>query len=105
MRRYKLPGWLADRLGVAILVVILAGGVIFLGQQGLFNPVSGTLLAPLVPFQQFFTSVYDTVYNNLLAPSDLAELPPEVRDTMRFVPVATLEEALRVALPQEPQPS
>ena len=37
--------------------------------------------------------------------SDLAELPPEVRDTMRFVPVATLEEALKVALPQEPPPS
>ncbi len=32
--------------------------------------------------------------------SDLAELPPEVRDTMRFVPVATLEEALEVSLPQ-----
>jgi ATP-dependent Lon protease len=36
--------------------------------------------------------------------SDLAELPPEVRDTMRFVPVATLEEALKVSLPQEPPP-
>lgn len=74
MRRYKLPGWLADRLGVAILVVILAGGVTFLGQQGLFNPISGTLLAPLVPVQHFFTRLYDTVYNNLFAPSDLAEL-------------------------------
>jgi ATP-dependent Lon protease len=31
---------------------------------------------------------------------DLAELPPEVRDTMRFVPVTTLEEALAVALPR-----
>jgi endopeptidase La len=30
---------------------------------------------------------------------DLAELPPEVRDGMKFVPVATLEEALSVALP------
>jgi ATP-dependent Lon protease len=30
---------------------------------------------------------------------DLAELPPEVKDGMRFVPVETLEEALRVALP------
>ena len=32
--------------------------------------------------------------------SDLTELPPEVRDTMRFVPVTTLEEALKVSLPQ-----
>src|SRR3954466_10890284 len=32
--------------------------------------------------------------------SDLEELPPEVRNTMRFVPVSTLEQALAVALPQ-----
>jgi ATP-dependent Lon protease len=31
--------------------------------------------------------------------SDLAELPAEVRDDIRFVPVSTLEEVLRVALP------
>jgi len=30
---------------------------------------------------------------------DLAELPPEVKDGMRFIPVRTLEEALKVALP------
>jgi len=30
---------------------------------------------------------------------DLAELPPEVRDDIRFVPVSTLEEVLRIALP------
>jgi ATP-dependent Lon protease len=36
--------------------------------------------------------------------SDLSELPAEVRSTMQFVPVATLEEALKVALPQ-PVPS
>jgi ATP-dependent Lon protease len=32
--------------------------------------------------------------------ADLAELPAEVRNSMRFVPVATLTEALEVALPQ-----
>ncbi len=31
--------------------------------------------------------------------ADLAELPPEVRTDMQFVPVKTLEEVLRVALP------
>jgi ATP-dependent Lon protease len=37
---------------------------------------------------------------------DLAELPPEVRDTMRFVPVHTLNEALEVSLPPpDPPPS
>jgi ATP-dependent Lon protease len=35
---------------------------------------------------------------------DLAELTPEVRNTMRFVPVATLEEALKVSVPS-PNPS
>jgi ATP-dependent Lon protease len=32
--------------------------------------------------------------------ADLAELPAEVKKDMRFVPVHTLEEVLRVALPQ-----
>jgi ATP-dependent Lon protease len=32
---------------------------------------------------------------------DLAELPPEVKTDMTFVPVTTLEEVLKVALPQE----
>jgi ATP-dependent Lon protease len=31
--------------------------------------------------------------------ADLAELPPEVKDAMTFVPVSTLEEALNVSLP------
>ena len=31
---------------------------------------------------------------------DLAELPPEVKDGMRFVPVQTLQEVLEIALPQ-----
>ena len=35
--------------------------------------------------------------------ADLAELPPEVRDGMQFVPVATLEDALKVALPPTQQ--
>ena len=33
--------------------------------------------------------------------ADLEELPAEVRETMRFVPVATLKEALEVSLPRE----
>jgi ATP-dependent Lon protease len=36
---------------------------------------------------------------------DLAELPPEVKDTMHFVPVETLEEVLTVALPRDRAPS
>ena len=32
---------------------------------------------------------------------ELAELPEELRRDMKFVPVATLEQALKVSLPQE----
>jgi ATP-dependent Lon protease len=32
--------------------------------------------------------------------ADLTELPPEVTDGMTFVPAATLEDVLRVALPK-----
>jgi ATP-dependent Lon protease len=37
--------------------------------------------------------------------SDLDELPPEVRDTVRFVPVKTLEEVLKIALPPDGVPT
>jgi ATP-dependent Lon protease len=37
--------------------------------------------------------------------ADLAELPPEVHTSMRFFPVHTLEEVLKVALPQVPAPT
>jgi ATP-dependent Lon protease len=32
---------------------------------------------------------------------DLAELPPEVKDGIRFIPVQTLDEVLNVALPAQ----
>jgi rod shape-determining protein MreC len=74
MRRFKLPPALIDRLGVAIIVVILSLGVIFLGQRGLFSPISGTLLAPFIPIQQFITQIYNNVTNTIFAPSDLQQL-------------------------------
>jgi len=37
--------------------------------------------------------------------SDLDELPPEVRETVRFVPVKTLEEVLKIALPPDGVPT
>jgi ATP-dependent Lon protease len=36
---------------------------------------------------------------------DLDELPPEVRETVRFVPVKTLEEVLKIALPPDGVPT
>jgi ATP-dependent Lon protease len=36
---------------------------------------------------------------------DIAELPPEVQNGMRFVPVHTLEEVLKVALPRDAPPT
>jgi ATP-dependent Lon protease len=37
--------------------------------------------------------------------ADLAELPKELKDSMRFIPVHTLEEVLTVALPRQPPAS
>jgi rod shape-determining protein MreC len=74
MRRFKLPPALVDRLGVAIIVLILSGGVIFLGQRGLFSPIGGALLAPFVPVQQFIIQIYNNVTNTIFAPSDLQQL-------------------------------
>lgn len=91
MRRFKVPNFMVDRLGVAVLVVVLAVGIIFLGQQGVFSPVSGTLLAPLIPIQQVFTQIYNTVYNNLFAPSDLAELRARNAELERQVAQLTSE--------------
>ena len=34
--------------------------------------------------------------------ADLSELPPEARQDMHFVPVRTLDEALRVSVPDQP---
>ncbi len=74
MRRQKIPNFVVDRLGVAVIVVILAIGVIVLGQRGLFGPVGSAIVAPLIPVQQFVSNIYFTVYNTIFAPSDLAEL-------------------------------
>lgn len=74
MRRQKIPNFVVDRLGVAVIVVILAIGVIVLGQQGLFGPVGSAIVAPLIPIQQFVSNIYFTIYNTVFAPSDLAEL-------------------------------
>lgn len=74
MRRFKLPPALVDRLGLAIIVLILSAGVIFLGQRGLFSPIGGALLAPFVPIQRFITQIYNNVTNTIFAPSDLQQL-------------------------------
>jgi ATP-dependent Lon protease len=36
--------------------------------------------------------------------ADLAELPQELKHDMKFIPVATLEDALRVSLPLDQTP-
>ncbi len=74
MRRFKVSSRLVDRLGVAVIVFILALGVIFLGRQGLFSPVESLLLAPLVPAQKVVSQVYNNLYTLLFAPSDLETL-------------------------------
>jgi ATP-dependent Lon protease len=63
--------------------------------SGLVLPVGGIREKALAARRHGITTFILPALN---AP-DLTELPPEVRDTMRFVPVSTLEQALAVALP------
>jgi ATP-dependent Lon protease len=66
--------------------------------SGLVLPVGGIREKALAARRQGIT----TVILPLLNQQDLSELPAEVRDEMKFVPVRTLEEALAVALPPAP---
>ena len=63
--------------------------------SGLVLPVGGirekALAARRYGIKQFILPAFNE--------PDLAELPREVKDDMRFVPVDTLEDALKVAMP------
>jgi ATP-dependent Lon protease len=63
--------------------------------SGLVLPVGGIREKALAAKRHGITTFVLPARNR----ADLAELPPEVKDSMRFVPVETLEEVLKVALP------
>jgi len=63
--------------------------------SGLVLPVGGIREKALAARRHGITTFVLPARNE----ADLAELPPEVRDGMTFVPVNTLEDALKVALP------
>jgi ATP-dependent Lon protease len=63
--------------------------------SGLVLPVGGIREKALAARRHGITTFVLPARNE----PDLAELPPEVKDGMTFVPVNTLEEALKVALP------
>jgi ATP-dependent Lon protease len=65
--------------------------------SGLVLPVGGIREKALAARRQGIKEFILPALNEV----DLAELPPEVRKDMHFVPVATLEEALKVALPEK----
>jgi ATP-dependent Lon protease len=69
--------------------------------SGLVLPVGGMREKALAARRHGITTFILPARN---AP-DLAELPLDVREHMRFVPVQTLQEALAVALPPERAPS
>ena len=66
--------------------------------SGLVLPVGGIREKALAARRQGIHTVILPQLNE----QDLSELPREVRDEMRFVPVRTLEEALAVAIPPGP---
>ncbi len=74
MRRYRIASWLADRLGLAVIVVVLSIAIIVMGQRGMLSSLESGLLAPLAPIQAFVSSIFNNIYNTLNAPSDLEAL-------------------------------
>ena len=66
--------------------------------SGLVLPVGGIREKVLAARRHGITTFILPAHNQ----ADLAELTPEVRSSMQFVPVATLEDALKVSLPPPP---
>jgi ATP-dependent Lon protease len=63
--------------------------------SGLVLPVGGIREKALAALRHGIKTVILPALNQ----ADLAELPPEVRNGMQFVPASTLEDVLKVALP------
>jgi ATP-dependent Lon protease len=69
--------------------------------SGLVLPIGGIREKSLAAKRQGITTVILPKGNE----QDLVELPPEVRKDMRFVPVETLQDVLKVALPDVADPA
>ena len=69
--------------------------------SGLVLPIGGLREKSLAAKRQGITTVILPKGNE----QDLAELPPEVRKDMKFVPVETLQDVLKVALPDVANPT
>jgi ATP-dependent Lon protease len=63
--------------------------------SGLVLPIGGIREKSLAARRQGIKTVILPALNE----PDLAELPPEIKDGMTFIPVSTLEEVLAIALP------
>ena len=114
------PAWAADTFVVAettagkVRGVEVEGIKVFKGVPYGANTTGTNRFMPPAPVPKW-TGVRDALEYGPSAPqtepgarrnaSDLAELPPEVHEHMRFVPVQTLQEALAVALPAERPPT
>jgi ATP-dependent Lon protease len=68
--------------------------------SGLVLPVGGIREKALAALRHGIKTLILPALNE----ADIAELPPEVRNGMQFVPVSTLEEVLKVALPRADMP-
>jgi ATP-dependent Lon protease len=63
--------------------------------SGLVLPIGGIREKALAARRQGIKTLIFPARNE----PDLAELPPELKESLRFVPVSTLEEVLAIALP------
>jgi rod shape-determining protein MreC len=94
MRRYnKVASWLANRLGLAITLVVLSIAIIVMAQRGMLGSLESGLLAPLAPIQSFVSGVFNNLYNTLNVPSDLEALRKRNAELEQQVAQLTAENA------------
>jgi rod shape-determining protein MreC len=91
MRRWQLPSWLANRLGLATVLIVISVVLIALGQQGRLEPLEGVLQAALAPVQRAVSNVFNAVTNAFNAPADLAALRAENAELQNQITDLTAE--------------
>jgi len=91
MRRPQPPRWLAGRLGLATVLIVISIVLISLGQQGWLEPLEGPITVILTPIQRVITGVVIAVNNAFNAPSDLEALRAENAELEKQIADLTAE--------------
>lgn len=91
MRRWQLPSWLAGRLGLATVLIVVSVVLIALGQQGRLEPLEGAILTPLTPIQRLISNGVNAVNDAFNAPSNVEALRAENAELQKQITDLTAE--------------